>query len=460
MNDITESFLKNFKNPPHSIKAEQAVIAGLLIDNSAFEKVNFSISSNDFFLNKHKIIYDSIRDILNKGEPLDIVTLSEKLSINNVLNNIGGFVYLNEILNSIPNYTNISSYVEIVKKKSLLREIIRLSQKLIEYGYNNNIDENIDELIDFAESNLIRIHKNSANYNFSPRNIVDILKTSLKDIKNIKERCIDSSITGIDTGYKELNKKTLGLQNSDLIVIAGRPSMGKTTLAMNICVNAALSQHKPILIFSLEMQAEQIAKRILASLGNLEHEKIKAKKFNKKDWKGLALAYKTLCKAKNIYIDDSPDLTLPEIKHKITKIYKEYKGLGLVVIDYLQLIKSHHLYNNRNLEITNISRTLKSFAKALNIPIITNSQLNRCLELRKDKRPINSDLRESGAIEQDADLIIFIYRDELYNVDTKMKGLAEIIIGKQRNGPVGSFFLRFNEKFARFEETNVIEIEQ
>ncbi len=440
---------KNFNTPPYSIESEQSVLGGLMLDNEKWENIYEIINFNDFFNKSHQIIFNEMKKLLELYKPIDLITLSESLKKNKKLDIIGGFEYLAELSQNIPSVSNINYYAEIIKEKSILRKIINISNEMIMYSFNPQ-GRNSKEIIDLAESKIFKISEEKLNNENKPQNIKNIIKKTKKKIiklyKNPKK-----NITGINTGYIDLNKKTFGFQKSDLIIIAARPSMGKTTFAMNICENIAMSYKKPILIFSLEMPSEQIIIRIISSLSRVDQNKIKTGKLNNKDWIKIISTIKILKKKKNIFIDDSCNLTPTDIRSRTRKIYRENKGLSIVMIDYLQLMKSSTYLDNRTLEIADISRSLKLLAKELKIPIIALSQLNRSSEQRSDKRPVNSDLRESGSIEQDADLIIFIYRDEVYNENSDMKGIAEIIIGKQRNGPTGTVYLIFNGKISRFD---------
>ncbi len=440
---------KNINIPPSSIEAEQSVLGGLMLDNEKWENIYEIINLEDFFSKSHQIIFNEMQKLSETYKPIDLITLSESLKKNKKLNIIGGFEYLAELSQNVPSVSNIDYYAEIIKEKSILREIINISNEIITYSFHPE-GKNSKDIIDIAESKIFKISEKKIFKDKKPINIKNIIKNTKYKIKKLYKNP-KKEITGIDTGYIDLNKKTFGFQKSDLIIIAARPSMGKTTFAMNICENIAMSHKKPILIFSLEMSSEQIITRLISSLSRVNQNKIKTGKLNNKDWIRISSTIKLLEKKKNIFIDDSCNLTPNDIKSRTRKIYRENKGLSIVMIDYLQLMKSSSFLENRTLEIADISRSLKILAKELKIPIIALSQLNRSSEQRSDKRPVNSDLRESGSIEQDADLIIFIYRDEVYYENSDMKGIAEIIIGKQRNGPTGTIHLMFNGKISRFD---------
>ncbi len=439
----------NFNVPPSSLESEKSVLGGLMLDNNKWENIYEIIKYNDFFYKSHQIIFIEMQKLLETYKPIDLITLSESLNKNKKLKIIGGFSYLAELSQNIPSIVNINYYAEIIKEKSILRKLINISNEITLISYNPE-GKNSKDIIDIAESKIFKISETKFNKENNPKNIFDIIKKTKKKLKKLYKNPY-LKLTGVDTGYVDLNKKTFGFQKSDLIIIAARPSMGKTTLAINICENIAISQKKPILIFSLEMPSEQILIKIISSLSRVKQTKIRTGKLNKEDWIRITSSINLLEKNKNIFIDDSCILTPTDIRTRTRKIYRENGGLSIVMIDYLQLMKSSYYLDNRALEIADISRSLKSLAKELKIPIIALSQLNRSSEQRSDKRPVNSDLRESGSIEQDADLIIFIYRDEIYNNNTDMKGIAEIIISKQRNGPTGTLHLIFNGKISRFD---------
>ncbi len=446
---LFNEFKKNLHIPPYSMEAEQSVLGGLMLNNKKWEEIFEIINYSDFFYKSHQLIFIEMQKLFESYKPIDLITLSESLEKKKKLKYIGGFNYLAEISQNIPNITNIKYYAEIIKEKSITREIINTANKIITISFNPK-EKNIKDIIDFAESKILKISEKNLYNNDIPKNINVILKKTKKKLKKLYNNP-KYEITGKDTGFIDLNKKTSGLQNSDLIIIAGRPSMGKTTLAINICENISINNKKPVLIFTLEMSSEQIITKIISSISRIEQKKIKTGNLTNNDWKKIINTINILEKKNNIFIDDSCNITPTNIKSKTRKIYKENNGLSLVMIDYLQLMKSSTHLENRSLEIADISRSLKLLAKELKIPIIVLSQLNRSSEQRIDKRPINSDLRESGSIEQDADLIIFIYREELYNENSNMKGISEIIIGKQRNGPTGTIYLTFNGNISRFD---------
>ncbi|WP_343189058.1 replicative DNA helicase [Buchnera aphidicola (Chaitoregma tattakana)] len=434
---------------PHSIEAEQSILGGLMLNNKKWEVVSEIILEEDFYSTQHKIIFEEMKNLLNLNHPIDLITLSESLEQKNKLESVGRFSYLAELSKNTPSTANIKAYAKIVKERSTIRKIIFAANKILQAGYNTN-GRSSEDILDYAESIVFKISENRFKKKTGPKNIVQILDSTMSNIEKLIKSPI-GDLTGINTGYQDLNKKTSGLQKSELIIIAARPSMGKTTFAMNICENVAMIYEKPVLIFSLEMPVEQIMTRILSSLSRVNQTKIKTGQLHDEDWSRISSTINILLKKKNIYIDDSSSLTTTEIRSRSRKIYRENNGISLIMIDYLQLMKIPSIKENRTLEIAEISRTLKSLAKELEVPIIALSQLNRSLEQRADKRPLNSDLRESGSLEQDADLIMFIYRDEVYHENSDFKGIAEIIIGKQRNGPIGTIRLTFNGHWSRFD---------
>ncbi|XZR53144.1 MAG: replicative DNA helicase [Enterobacteriaceae bacterium] len=440
---------KNIKLLPHSLEAEQCILGSLILDNNNWENIIERINMNDFFSNQHKIIFEEMNFILNKGEPLDLITLSESLKKKDKLNLIGGFSYLIKLSQNTPNISNISAYSDIVRERAIIREMITVANEIADAGYYPK-GRTYEELIDLAESKVFKIAEIRSKKDIGPQNIDKVLDNTISRIELFYKNP-NNGIIGVDTGFLDLNKKTGGLQKTDLIIIASRPSMGKTTFAMNLCENASIIQKKPVLIFSLEMSGEQIMIRMLSSLSRVEQTRIRTGQLNNKDWNRISKVIGILLENRNIYIDDSSCLTPNEIRSRARRVFRENNGISLIMIDYLQLIRVPNLSNNRTLEISEISRSLKALAKELNVPILALSQLNRSLEQRMDKRPVNSDLRESGSIEQDADLILFVYRDEIYNKNSKFKNIAQIIIGKQRNGPIGNIYLNFNAKLARFD---------
>ncbi|AGH82441.1 replicative DNA helicase DnaB [Psychromonas sp. CNPT3] len=442
--------LSSTKTVPHSFEAEQAIIGGLLLKNDAWNDVAERVVERDFYHRAHRTIFATIEKLSSEDVPVDLVTLSESLENNQVLETVGGIAYLAELLQNTPSAANINNYADIVRERAIVRELIGVANEIAEAGYETE-GRNSADLLDFAETKVFQIAEARQNKSEGPLPIKDILKATVAKIDDLCKNPRDG-ITGLSSGYNDLDQMTTGFQPGDLIIVAARPSMGKTTFAMNMAEYAALNSDKPTLIFSLEMPAEQIMNRMLASLGRIDQGKIRTGQLDENDWASLSSTMSILLNKSKMFIDDSSGLTPTELRARARRIARDHNGIGLIVIDYLQLMRVPSLSENRTLEISEISRSLKALAKELRCPVIALSQLNRGLEQRADKRPINSDLRESGAIEQDADLIMFIYRDEVYNDDSNDKGIAEIIIGKQRNGPIGKIRLTFQGRYSRFDD--------
>lgn len=434
--------------PPHSIEAEQSVLGSLMISPDAWDKVADVIIEADFYNRSHRIIYASILRLINANQSVDAVTVKDELSLHNSLEDAGGFVYLIELAKNTPSAANVAAYAHSIREKAVVRELIGVAHDIAEVGYNPEGRDSKD-VLDFAETKVFEIAEKRTVAGEGPVDVKSVLKKTVDRLDELVKQ--DSDVTGVSTGFNDLDKKTSGLQRSDLIIVAARPSMGKTTFAMNLCENAMMMQDKPVLVFSLEMPGEQIMMRMLASLSRVDQTKIRNAKLDDTDWVKLQQTMQNLHKRDNLFIDDSSGLTPMELRTRARKLAREKGGLSLIMIDYLQLMRVPSLADNRTLEIAEISRSLKALAKELQVPVVALSQLNRGLEQRSDKRPINSDLRESGSIEQDADLIMFIYRDEVYNENSEYKGIAEIIIGKQRNGPIGTSRLTFQGQFSRFD---------
>ena len=438
---------------PHSIEAEQAVLGGLMLDNEAWDKISDIITDIDFYRRDHRLIFNAISSLSDNSSPYDVVTLSEWLEKNDQLEAAGGLAYLGTLAKNTPSAANILAYAGIVRERSILRQLIQTGHAISGSCYETN-GRNSAELLDNAEKLVFQIAEQGARGKKEFRPIKELLVKAVDRIDTLFQQ--DDPITGVPTGFNDFDEMTSGLQNSDLIIVAGRPSMGKTTFAMNIAEYAAVKAKLPVAVFSMEMPGEQIAMRMLSSLGRIDQHKVRTGKLDDDDWPRLTHAVGQLAEAP-MFIDDTPALSPTELRSRARRLMREH-GLGLIVIDYLQLMQVHGSSENRTNEISEISRSLKSLAKELEIPIIALSQPNRSLEQRPNKRPVMSDLRESGAIEQDADVITFIYRDEVYNEDSQEKGVAEIIIGKQRNGPIGTVRLTFLGQYTRFENyisTNV-----
>jgi replicative DNA helicase len=435
------------KVPPHSIEAEQSVLGGLMLDNSSWDKVGDEVAEGDFYRRDHRLIFRAIKTLAEEASPFDVVTLAEWLDKQGELENVGGINYMGTLVTNTPSAANIKSYAKIVRERSVLRQLIQVSNDIADSAYQPE-GRKINELLDDAEKKVFDIADQGARNNKGFAGMKDLLTKAVERIDYLFTQ--DNAITGISTGFDDFDEKTSGLQKSDLIIVAGRPSMGKTTFAMNLAENAAIKSQAPVAVFSMEMPGEQLAMRMMSSLGRIDQHKVRPGKLDDDDWPRLTSAVGILSEAP-IYIDDTPGLTPTELRARARRLAREH-GLGLIVIDYLQLMQgSGNAKENRTAEISEISRSLKGLAKELNVPVIALSQLNRGLEQRPNKRPVMSDLRESGAIEQDADIIIFIYRDEVYNEESPDKGTAEIIIAKQRNGPIGTTRLAFLGKYTRFE---------
>ncbi|WP_394204369.1 replicative DNA helicase [Shewanella waksmanii] len=437
------------KMPPHSIEAEQSVLGGLMLDSDAWDKVAEKVVKDDFYSRAHGMIFTAMESLVAAGQPIDLITVSEQLEVEDQLEDAGGFAYLGEIAKNTPSAGNILSYADIVRERAVVREMIKVANEIADAGFNPE-GRDSSELLDLAESKVFKIAEQRANANEGPEGIKTILEKTVDKIEELYNNP-HNGVTGVSSGFGDLDNMTAGFQSGDLIIVAARPSMGKTTFAMNLCEQAALHEDKPVLIFSLEMPSEQIMMRMLASLGRVDQTKIRTGQLDDDDWARVSSTMGIMLEQGKMYIDDGSGLTPTEVRSRARRIAREYGGLSMIMIDYLQLMQVPALSDNRTLEIAEISRSLKALAKELEIPVIALSQLNRSLEQRADKRPVNSDLRESGSIEQDADLIMFIYRDEVYNDDSEDKGTAEIIIGKQRNGPIGRVRLTFQGQFSRFD---------
>lgn len=431
---------------PHSIEAEQAVLGGLMLSNGGFEAIASLISEKDFFASDHQLIFQTMRQLNIEQKPLDIITLSETLQNNRQLDQIGGSTYLVELSNNTPSSANINAYAQIVLERSIIRQLITAASDIVKKGYNP-LGWDSNKLLAEAEKKLVAIIESRPNQG-GFLSVNELLKEVVERIDQLFNS--DADITGLSTGFADLDEKTSGWQPSDLVIVAGRPSMGKTSFAMNMAEHAVLHQEKPVLVFSMEMPASQLIMRMMSSLGKIDQTKLRAGNLSEDDWPRLSSAASRL-KDRPLFIDDTPGITPMELRNRVRQVTREHGQPGLVLVDYLQLMNGSVATENRTNEISQISRELKNIAREFNCPLVALSQLSRNLEHRPNKRPINSDLRESGAIEQDADVIVFIYRDEVYNEESPDKGVAEIIIGKQRNGPIGTCKLTFLGKYTRFE---------
>ena len=435
--------------PPHSTEAEQAILGVLMLEASeAFDKVSETVTEGDFYQYSHKLIFRAISALATEGRHPDVVTVTGWLQTHGELEDSGGLNYVGALAEVAPSAGNIKEYAEIVRERSVLRQLIAVANEIADSAYDAD-GRSAKDLLDAAETKVFAIADQTAKSGTGFHDIKSVLSNAVERINYLFES--DDAITGISTGFTELDEKTSGLQKSDLIIVAGRPSMGKTTFAMNVAENAAMDSDSPVAIFSMEMPAEQLGMRMISSLGRVELQKLRTGNLTEQDWPRITSAITLLNQKRNVYIDDTPALTPTELRARCRRLAREH-GLSLIVIDYLQLMQVSDSRENRATEISEISRSLKALAKELEVPIIALSQLNRSLEQRPDKRPVMSDLRESGAIEQDADVIMFIYRDEVYNPDDEAsKGRAEILIRKQRNGPIGAVNLTFLGRYTRFE---------
>jgi replicative DNA helicase len=442
MKDIDTSL---HRLPPQNLDAEQSILGGILLDNQALHSVLEILEHRDFYSESHRKIFAAIVDLSERHEPSDLITLSNILKDKKQLDQVGGMAYLASLVDNVPSAANVAHYAKIVKEKAILRYLIGTATEILTKSYNTGAD--IDEVLDEAEHAIFQISENKIRPAFYP--IKNIIKDSFKAIEKLYER--KELITGVPTGFGKIDDLTSGLQKSDLIIVAGRPSMGKTAFALNIAQHAATECGIPVAIFSLEMSKEQLAFRMLSAAAKVDSQRLRKGFLGETDWPKLTTAAGRLSEAL-IFIDDTPAISVLEMKAKSRRLKAE-AGLGLIILDYLQLMRGGAYKDSREQEISEISRSLKALAKELSVPVIALSQLNRKVEDRTNRRPHMADLRESGAIEQDADVIAFIYRDEVYNKseDNPEKGLAEIIIGKQRNGPTGMVKLAFLEKFTCFE---------
>jgi len=437
---------ESLRAPPYSLEAEQAVLGGLILDNSAWDQVADKINENDFNLFDHRLIFRSINELVERRQPFDVLTLSDLLRQKSEIKDTNVLAYLGTLANDISSAANVEAYAGIVREKSILRQLVTVGTEIATSGYSQDGRE-INQLLDEAEKKIFQITDRSVQIGQGLVSTKSLLKTTVEQIDELFER--DEHITGIPSGFDEFDEKTAGLQDGELIILAGRPSMGKTSLAMSIAEYAALRKKACVAIFSMEMPARSLTMRMLSSIGRIDLQRVRTGKLTDDDWPRLTSAVSMLSEAK-LFIDDSAVLSPTELRARARRLKREH-GLSLVIVDYLQLMRVSGTSENRATEISEISRSLKALSKELSVPIIALSQLNRSLESRPDKRPVMSDLRESGAIEQDADLIVFIYRDEVYNEDSPDQGTAEIIVAKQRNGPIFKTRLTFLGQYTRFE---------
>jgi replicative DNA helicase len=449
MNNRVDPQLESLRVPPHSIEAEQSVLGGLLLDNAAWDRIADFINEDDFYRYDHRIIFQHVVKLINATKPADVITVYEALSSTGKAEEVGGLTYLNALAQNTPSAANIRRYAEIVRDRGVLRKLITVSDEISGQAFNPQGKE-VKQLLDEAESKIFAIAEEGARGAQGFQAIQPLLTQVVERIDELYNRDNQNDITGVPTGFLDLDRMTSGLQAGDLVIVAGRPSMGKTAFSLNIGEHVAIESGLPVAVFSMEMGGTQLAMRMLGSVGRLDQSRLRIGKLNDEDWPRLTHAIQKMNEAQ-LYIDETPALNPIELRARARRLSRQCGKLGLIIIDYLQLMSGSSSGENRATEISEISRNLKSLAKELNCPVIALSQLNRSLEQRPNKRPVMSDLRESGAIEQDADVILFIYRDQVYNPDSQDKGTAEIIIGKQRNGPIGTVRLTFLGEYTKFD---------
>jgi replicative DNA helicase len=442
-----EADTSRLKIPPHSVQAEQAVLGGLMLDNATWDQAADRVGETDFYRSDHRLIFRAIRELAEQSRPFDVITLSELLEARHQLDQAGGLSYLGALATNTPSAANMAAYAEIVRERSIVRQLIHVGTQITNAAFSPEGRDSLG-LLDYAERLVFEIGEQRQRGRNGFASIRELLSRAVDRIETLFQK--DEPITGLSTGFDDLDQRTSGLQNGDLIVVAGRPSMGKTSFAMNIAEHVAIKHRLPVAVFSMEMPSEQLAMRMMSSLGRIDQSRVRTGKLNDDEWPRLSSAVSILSEAP-LYVDDTPSLNSVELRARARRLKREQQGLGLIVVDYLQLMQASSSGENRANEIAEISRSLKILAKELNVPLIALSQLNRNLEQRPNKRPVMSDLRESGSIEQDADLVVFIYRDEVYHENSAAKGTAEIIIAKQRNGPIGTLRLTFLGQYTRFE---------
>ena len=448
--------IRSINLPPHSIEAEQSLLGGLMLENAAWDTIADIIGENDFYRHEHKLIFRAASALINEGRPADIITVQEFLERNDLLETAGGFDYLVTLAQNTPSAANIRRYAEIVRERSVIRQLAEVGTGIARNAYNPQ-GKTADQLLDEAENQVFQIAESSARSKQGFLEMPDLLRQNIERIDMRYQRNNPDEVTGVSTGFTDLDKYTSGLQSGDLVIVAGRPSMGKTAFALNIAENVAIQSKLPVAVFSMEMGGTQLVMRMLSSVGRLDQSILKNGSLKDEHWERLNEAVTKLTDAP-IFIDETAGLTALELRARARRLARRFNNrLGLIVIDYLQLMSGSGRSDNRASELGEISRSLKALAKELQVPVIALSQLSRTVEQRTDKRPMMSDLRESGAIEQDADLIMFMFRDEYYTKEqSQFKGLAECIIGKHRNGPTGRVFLTFMGQFTRFENAAYI----
>ena len=435
--------------PPHSIEAEQSVLGGLLLDNNAWDKIGDVVTEADFYRDEHRRIFSAIKKLMERSKPADVITVSEALENAGDKDSTGGLAYVAELASNVPGAANIRRYAEIVRERAVLRQLVSAGDEISESALNP-MGRDTKTLLDEAEQKVFAIAESGIRHQTGFVHINPLLSEVVERIQELHDRDNPSDITGVPTGYIDLDQKTSGLQPGDLIIVAGRPSMGKTAFALNIAEHVAVNAALPVAVFSMEMGGSQLALRMLTSIGRLDASRVRTGKLNDQEWQQLAFALGKLHEAP-IYIDETGGINPIDLRARARRLHRQCGKLGLIVIDYIQLMVGARQSDNRANEVSEISRSLKALAKELEVPVIALSQLSRKVEERTDKRPMMSDLRESGAIEQDADVIMMMYREDYYKPDTPDKGMAEVIIGKQRNGPTGTVRLAFLGEYTRFE---------
>lgn len=428
--------------PPQNIEAERSTLGAMFLEKDAIYRAMEVIKPEDFYKDGHALIYQVVLDLTNKGEPVDLVTVTEELRQREALEKVGGITYLTELANAVPTAAHVEYYAKIIEEKALLRNLIHAATEIVAMGYDGQ--EEVEKILDEAEKKIFSIANRRAGRSIV--NLKNILIEAFEQIEKLYES--HGAVTGVPTGFSDLDRFTAGLQPSDLIILAARPSMGKTTFALNIAENAAAHLQIPVAVFSLEMSKEQLAMKLLCAEAGVDNQRIRTGNLAEEDWPRLSHALGRLSEAK-MFIDDSPNVSALEIRAKTRRIQAEY-GLGLIVIDYLQLMQSRGRTESRQQEVSEISRSLKALARELSVPVVALSQLSRAVEMRQNKRPSLADLRESGSLEQDADLVCFLYREDYYEPETEKKGITELIIAKHRNGPIGTIDLLFQKEFSKF----------
>lgn len=454
MNAPQDPQLESLKVPPHSVEAEQSVLGGLLLDNAAWDRIADFLSQGDFYRYDHRIIFEHIGRLIASTRPADVVTVYEALTTSGKAEEVGGLAYLNALAQNTPSAANIRRYAEIVRDRAVLRRLVSVADEISADAFNPQGKE-VRQLLDEAESKVFSIAEEGARGNQGFLEIGPLLTQVVERIDTLYHTANPSDVTGTPTGFVDLDRMTSGMHGGELIIVAGRPSMGKTAFSMNIGEYVAVEYGLPVAVFSMEMPGTQLTMRMLGSIGRLDQHRMRTGRLTDEDWPKLTHAVQKMSEAQ-LFIDETGGLNPMELSSRARRLARQCGKLGLIIVDYLQLMSGSSAGENRATEISEISRSLKSLAKELDVPVIALSQLNRGLEQRPNKRPVMSDLRESGAIEQDADVILFIYRDEVYNPDSPDKGTAEIIIGKQRNGPIGPVRLTFLGQYTKLDRKSVV----